>query len=451
MLKVIRILALVLVAASPALSQSDQQSVPITLSDAVQLGLQQNLSVLQAENSINAAKSTVLAAYGDYLPSVSFSGGWSRQQTDRAASTQIIGGQPFNLPASFSVDNSFSTSLSVGYTLFDGFSREATLGRATSYRDATIEQANRTKQSIVYLVESSYLNILRTEQLVRVSEENLKRDQRQLDRIVESNKLGALSVADVYRQQSQVASDEVGLITAQNNFDKAKADLASLIGLDMSKEYEFVDRSIMTDLSKEELDATMQKYSNYEGLWKRALAARPDYLSAKDSYNAASSGVVSARRGYFPSIVAYGRYSMANESFKTLSENKTTSWGLSLSWTIFDGFLTNQQIQTAVASERNAELSMAQTERNIAVDVKKALLDLEAARKQYDAAQKGLVSATQDRKTAEERYNVGSGTLLDLLVANAGYVNAEANTINASYNFIISRRNVEYSLGERSY
>lgn len=427
------------------------QAKVLTLEQAVQVSLERNLSVRQSENNVQSAQSGVLTAYGSYLPTVSASGGWTRQQNDRGATTQLIGGQPFQLPASFSVTNSFSTSFSVGYALFDGFSREANFNRAVSNSISAENTAARTRQQIVFLVQSIYLTVLRNEQLVKVGEENLKRDQRQLERIMESNRVGALSIGDVYRQQSQVAADELSLINAQNTYDKSKADLLALIGLDVSEEYRIVDPSVPTEIGQHELETTSDKYKDFLGLRQQALAVRPDYLGAMETLGSSESGVTVASSRYFPSITTFAGYSLSNTKLSTLSDNKGINWGVSIRWSLFDGFATNQSIQSALATKRNAELSLVQTERNISVEVKKALLDLEAARKQYEASLKSVQSATQDRKVAEERYNLGAGTLLDLLVANAGLVNAEASKVNATYNYIIANRNLEYVLGEKTY
>jgi outer membrane protein len=423
----------------------------LTLDRAIAIALEQNISVRQAYNNSDAAQSGVLAAYGSYLPSLSAGGGWTRQQTDRPASTQLIGGQPIQVPATSSTTSNFNTSVNLGYTIFNGFAREANFSQAVSNATAAEQNATRATQQIVYQVQSAYLAVLRNEQLVKVSEENLKRDQRQLERITESNRVGALSIGDVYKQQSQVAQDELSLITAQNNYDKSVADLLALIGVDVSTVFQIADATIPSELTPADIDAINVRVKGFEEMRQRALASRPDFRSAKESYNAAEWGVTSASSAYFPSVFASAGYSLSNTEFSKLSDSRGLSWGLNIRWTLFDGFATNRSIQSAVAQRRNAELTLLQAERNINVDVKKALLDLEAARKQYDASVKSLTSATQDRRVAEERYNLGSGTLVDVLTANAGLINAQASKVNATYNFITASRNLDYVLGEKSY
>jgi outer membrane protein len=268
---------------------------------------------------------------------------------------------------------------------------------------------------------------------------------------VESNRVGALSIADVYRQQSQVASDELSLIQAQNTYETSKTNLVALIGLDPTVDYDFEDASIRTEIDSTEIAATRERYSDIAALITRALQARPDYLAARQELSAAEDGVTVARSGYWPSIGAFASYGQGNENFSGLSDNKTLNWGIGVNWSLFDQFRTNEALQGAQVSRRNAELSLAQAERDIGVEVKKALLDLDAAAKSVEVSRKAQVSAQEDYKIAEERYNLGAGTLLDRLVANASLVNAQATRVNAIAGYLITKFNLEYAIGERTY
>jgi len=424
-----------------------QQPVVLTLDKAVELALERNLSIIKTQNDVDAAQSRVLTAYGSYLPTISASGGWNGNQR---TGVQRIQGIAIPGATSKSTNNSFQAGVNLDYTIFDGLRREANFNSITSSAISTEQIAARMRQTIINGVESAYLNVLKFEQLMKVNDENLKRDRQQLERITESNRIGALSLADVYRQQSQVAADEYKVIQAQNDYDNAKADLVALIGLDMNMDYQISDQSISTVIGSVELNATVEKYKNFNELVKRALSIRPDYLAAKENYDVSESGVTAARSGYFPRITASAGYNLSSSEFSKLSDNKNLSWGINLNWNIFDAFQTNQVLQSAIVLKKNSEATLKQSERDISVEVKRALLNLEAARKQVEVSQKGVISASQDRKIAEERYNLGAGTLLDLLTASVGYVTAEVNNISASYFYITAKRNLEYVIGERS-
>jgi len=417
----------------------------LTLQQSVDFALSRNVSVSQAQNNVGAAQSGVLAGYGGYLPTLSASGYWSRQQTTEA----FFSGVTFVHPTT--TTNYFNTTVNANWTIFNGFSREAALKKANAGARSTDEIFARTKQQIVNLVQADYLTVLRNEQLVKVSEENLKRDQRELERITESQKVGTLAIADVYNQQSVVSADELSLLQGQNTYDESKADLIALIGLDQSDTYEVADGSISQNISQSELDDTASTYQNMGQIRKTAIANRPDYQSAMELVTSARADETSALSRYYPGVSAGASYALNNTEISNLTQNKGLSWGLNLSWTLFDGFLTNQNVQTAKVEQMNAELNVLQTERNVSVDVKKALLNLESGRKQYTASIKSLQSATQNQKVAEERYNLGAGTLVDLLTANAGLVNAEASKINAAFNYIMSKMNLDLAIGNLSY
>lgn len=433
----------------PQVGLSQQKT--LRLEDALRIALEQNVNIRLAQNSVESAENNVTSAYGSYIPQLYAGASFNRTGVSSPPTIQSIGGIPFPTQRTETYYNTYRTGFGVTYTVFDGFNREANLSTAITTEDQARYQYHRTRQQTAFTVQTAYLNVLRNEQLVKVAEENLKRDRRQLERITESNKVGASSLADVYRQQSVVANDEVNLIGAQNTYDKSKADLMNLLALDPEVEYTIADEAIDDQIKQQ--GAGYETVQKFDELSRRALETRPDYKSSMVGVDLAENGITRAWSLYYPTVSVSGGFSTNAQEFipATTWGNRASNVGLTLSWQLPEIFGSLSRVQNAYISKRSADLQLEQKQRDVRVEVKKALLDLEAARKQLEATQKSLVSAEQDRRVAEERYNLGAGTLLDLYVANANYVNAQASNVNANYNFIIASRNLEFVVGDRGY
>ena len=452
-MKLTTVVTILFLAAS--MSVSAQVKTPMTLQQALTVALEKNFNVISAANSYESQKSSVTSAYGNFLPSVSANGGWNRSQSWQPAgqNIQYINGEPISLGATSGIttSNYFNAGLSAGVTLFDGFSMPARLNRAQLNESSSEQNLLRTRQNVVYQTQGLYLNVLRTKSLVKVNEDNLKSSRQQLDRIVESNKVGAVALADVYRQQVTTANAELGLIQAQATDDNAKTTLLSYLSLDVYSEYDYSDDSIEMEVKAMDYEQLKTQYADYNSLVRKALDTRADFKAVQFQKQGSEKDVTMAQSGYWPTVSANAGYSLGNSELDKLSDKKTLSYGLNISIPIFSGFKTSVATQQAQLSSQIADEQVRQTQRQVQADVKKALLDLESAYKQLDVTVKNVQSATEDQRIATERYSLGAGTLLDQLTAMANFTKAQSDNVNASYNYVYAKQEMKYVLGADKY
>jgi outer membrane protein len=432
----IALISLFLTAAVPAQEK-------MSLQQAIQTALEKNIDVIRSNNSRQISDANVTSAVGDFLPSLSASASIGRNGS-------FFDPTPF-VPSGLSANGSASVGLNANLTIFDGFRNLSSYNRASSSADAAALNFAKQKQTTVLAVEQAYLTVLRNEQLLKVSQENLKRSQQQLSRIEESNKVGAVAKADVYRQQVQTANDELAVINAQSNFDNSKQDLLFALATDVTKDFVFEDATVLQQIENLNFDSLQQEYADFNKLVQEALEARPDYQSTLLAKQISESDLTIARSGHYPSLSLGAGYGMSGDNLGTISDSKTWNWRLSLSVPIFSGFQTVTQTQTSQLNLELAEHQVEEAKRRVAKDVRSALLSLETARKRYDVSLKNMKSAEEDRRIAEERYNLGSNTLLDLLVATANYTQAISNKVSSSYDFVYAKLQFRIAVGREKY
>ena len=420
----------------------------MTLKECVGIALQKNYLILQAYNDIELNQNNIKAATGNFLPNLNGSGSWSgSDRRIKSETVTMVGGVPVITGSANATSTTYSASLSSNVTLFDGFSNVNRLNSAKAGAASSEYDLKRTEQTIILQVHNYYFNVLRTEQIFKQKQDVVDYSHQQLNKMTESEKLGAVSQAIVYQQQAQSASDELALIQAESDFNKAKADLAAYLAINTFEEYQFSDASVKSEIDSTDYTALRSQLNDYNSLFKKAIETRPDYKSTIENLNIASYNLGISKSGLYPSIGANISYGLSSSELSKIADNKSLSYGVSLSIPIFSRFQTDNAIESAQVSLKNAEIMKNESERTIQVQIKKAILDLDAAYKSYISAKNNVKFQKENVRIIQEKSNLGSSTILDLLYATNNYNSAQVSMINATYTYLASVKQTEYVLG----
>jgi len=174
---------------------------------------------------------------------------------------------------------------------------------------------------------------------------------------------------------------------------------------------------------------------------------------AEAQLDAAKAGVGYAKSAYWPSLGAGGSYSWGpDDDLSHIGDmfNKNYNWnlGLQLRFNIPD-FSTVANIRNAKALQLSAEQQLIETQSSVSLAVRKAHMDLKAAKEMITAREEGVASAAEDLKLAEERYRLGASTALELIDAQLNHTSAQTNHVRALYDYKLALAQLEKAMGRK--
>jgi outer membrane protein len=422
----------------------------LTLQEAVSIALQRNTSLIKVKNTLESSETQLKSAYGDLIPTLGANASWSFQRINDAGSVQrdFLGNEVVT-PASQVDNRSYSASIGGNVTLFNGLANIANINQKKDNLKATEYNIEKKKQDVVYDATNLYYLVLNAEELMKVREENVKYYQKFYETVNERNRLGIVAKADVYTAQVQLGNAELLLIQAQNNYETTLGNLLNYLALDVLQDYKLVNPFSGQGLT--DTESYLGDYANIQALVKAALDTRFDFKSQQLAISSAESGLTIAKSGFFPTLTGSYSYSSAASKYDRLFDRKIFNASLSLNFPIFSNWNTENSIQLAMVSLKNAREDLLALERLVKIEVKQGFLDLSAAKKSLDVATKNVTAAEETRKINQERYNLGSGTILEVLQADRDYTDAQRNKINATFDFYIKRDKLSNALGKLEY
>jgi outer membrane protein len=139
------------------------------------------------------------------------------------------------------------------------------------------------------------------------------------------------------------------------------------------------------------------------------------------------------------------------DNISNLDKSKTLGLGLNLNFPIFLGWSVSDNVQIAEVQSKNSAIELSDLEREIKKQIKTNFLDLQASQKALVVSEKNIAAARENLRIEEEKYALGSGKLLDVLIANSRYTNALTDLLNSQFAYIVLSQQLKYNLGTLDY
>lgn len=284
--------------------------------------------------------------------------------------------------------NTSSTGFNVSFSLpiFQGLSALRQLRQAQANIHTLDLRVENAKDDVTLGVIAYYLQVLYSREIVSVRKEELRLAQTQLERqqiLFEGDKVPEV---DVLQAKSQVASSQVAVVNAENDYSLALVDLTRALELKGTEDF---------DVEPIDLDGELPRLASADEVYKNALNNNSGILAARSSVGLADHAISIAKTGYIPKLSFnaglgsnyYTMSGMPSNSFgRQMRDNFSKSLGFSLNVPIFDAFNTRNQIRQARAQKLSAELELERQESNLLKTIRQAHSQAEGAEAQIGRA-----------------------------------------------------------------
>ena len=399
-----------------------------TLKSCVDHALKNNISVKQSENSLLTNDQDIIAAKGNFLPSLSMSG----SQRLNLGNVEVFDGN--------FVDRTFhSTNLgvNVSQTIFNGFRNTNVYKQSLINKEANEEEYNRIKDNVALNVVNSYLNVLLNKENLIIAQAQFEFSAEQLQRVKELVAAGTQPQANVFDSEATLASDEQKLTVAQNNYTLALLSLSQVLQVPFDG---FDVEIIKLDAPSEAL-----MYDNVQPILEHAFKNRSEIKVAEKNIESAELGREISKSGF---LANFSNLNSSNSFFQQINDNKGHSFNVNLSIPIFSRFQNKTNLAKSSIQIENRKLALDQAKLDLESNIQRAFTDAKAALKTYVSAQKSVASRQLSFENAQERYNIGALNAFDLEQNRVQLINAQSSLVRAKYDFVFKTKVLDFYLGK---
>ena len=409
----------------------------LSLKDAIDRGLKQNLGLLLTGEGIPSARGQWWKDLSQLLPNVTTSTSVSARQINLRTgglNLQAFSALGVNVPSVVGPFGVFDTRAYVTQSVFNWQAIQQTRSDAQQIKAAQFSYKD-ARELVVFAVASAYLQTIADS--ARVDTSIAQRDTAQVLYLQAADQLkaGTTAAIDALRAKVELQTREQQLISARNDLAKQKIVLGRVIGLPTGQEFTLTDNPIYEPQPKLSLEDALS----------RAYASRADYQSALAQVRAATLARKAAVAGYYPSVSTAANY--GDIGINPNNSHGTLDATAALNIPIFQGGKVHGEILQAEAALRQSQEQLDNLRAQIEQDVRNSLLDLQSASDLVEVARSSVDLANQTLQQARDRFAAGVTDNIEVVQAQQSVASANESLISSLYNYNLSKVELARAIG----
>lgn len=398
--------------------------MPLSLQDAIDLGLKRNLGLLLSNAETRAARGERWQALSSLLPQVTASPYVAESKVNTAEAGLSGLTSQFHISPEVGPFSYFDARAAVTQTLFDWKSISSARAANASVKSAdyTLLDAN---DLVVLAVGYVYFQAVADEARIATDEAQVQTAQALFDQASDQVNAGTAADIEALRTKVELQTRQQQLIQAKNDFAIQKITVARVIGLATGQDFDLTDKSPYQALENLTVDEALG----------RALASRSDYRAAMSDVRSAELTRKAAVAGYFPSLSFDADYGTGGAHPSDATRVYDVRGTLSIP--IFTGNSVHGDIQRADARLAQSRERLDNLRAQVEADVRIALLNLESSAEQVKVAQSNVDLADQTLTQSRDRFTAGVTDTVEVVQSQEAVASAHDRYISSlySYNF----------------
>jgi Outer membrane protein len=414
-------------------AQQAQDSLIITLEQAIEIALEESNSVKIADLTIEKSGYAKKGTYAALYPNITASGSYQRTLKKQVMAMDF-GGQSMEI--SVGKWNNVNAGISASMPLINAQLWQALKLSALDVEIA-VEQARSSKIAMISQVKQAFYAVLLAQQVYDVYNNVYENAAKNFEHTEHLYNAGKASEYEYLRAQVNVKNAEPNVYSSLMAIELTIWQLKAVMGVELSEKIGVAGE---IDQYKDEM---MTYNCNEIDLENNTTLAQLQLQNKQ-----LERTIKMTKYQYIPTLAASFSYNYIamGDDFK-FKWNPYSVVGLSLNIPIFDGFSKHNSIKQYKSTQDILQLNIEDTERNLRIALKNFENQIATYMKNYTAAESTLEVAQRSYDIAERMYELGKATLLELNDAQLALVQAQLTMSQAVYNFMVTKASIEELAG----